>query len=160
MGSVACRSLRVCCGRCCGESTQSRSEVKALGAAHRTKKRHVQEKTRLPTKSFGNCLLGFHCSQKAQAENRTSASFPPVAGPQQRKLINRLSTGSEGDWGKPASCVQVTKVTLKCTRLRRILTNYHLNPEHSEVEANGHQPQRGARSRIARSPTSCLCALT
>ncbi|WP_220374434.1 hypothetical protein, partial [Paraburkholderia phenoliruptrix] len=34
-------------------------------------------------KRYGNCLLGFHCSQKALPENRASIGFPAVAGRQQ-----------------------------------------------------------------------------
>jgi hypothetical protein len=37
-------------------------------------------------KTIGNCLLGFHCSQKNPAANRAIARFRVVAGRQQIKL--------------------------------------------------------------------------
>jgi hypothetical protein len=36
-------------------------------------------------KTIGNCLLGFHCSQKSRAANRAIARFLVVAGCQQDK---------------------------------------------------------------------------
>src|SRR5882762_1217900 len=36
-------------------------------------------------KTIGNCLLGFHCSQKSRAANRAIARFLVVAGRQQDK---------------------------------------------------------------------------
>jgi hypothetical protein len=49
-------------------------------------------------KRYGNCLLGFHCSQKGRPASRTSIGFPPVADCQQgflttgypQVLVNRL----------------------------------------------------------------------
>jgi hypothetical protein len=37
-------------------------------------------------KTFGNCLLGFHCSQKSRPANRAVARFLLVAEFQQEKL--------------------------------------------------------------------------
>ncbi|WP_343627109.1 hypothetical protein [Roseateles puraquae] len=47
------------------------------------KKRHVERGDVPSNKRYGNCLLGFHCSQKALPGNRTSIGFPAVAGCQQ-----------------------------------------------------------------------------
>lgn len=46
------------------KSSQSRSDVKGRRPVLKLKKRHVERLTRLPTKMFGNCLLGLDCSQK------------------------------------------------------------------------------------------------
>jgi hypothetical protein len=47
------------------------------------KKRHVERGDVPSNKRYGNCLLGLHCSQKAQPGNRTSIGFPAVAACQQ-----------------------------------------------------------------------------
>jgi hypothetical protein len=36
-------------------------------------------------KTYGNCLLGLHCSQKDPAQSRANARFQRVAGHQQQK---------------------------------------------------------------------------
>ena len=49
--------------------------------------------TRLPTKTYGNCLLGLHCSQNDPIQNRIPAGQRVVAGRQQRhcqQVIHRL----------------------------------------------------------------------
>src|SRR2546423_15305776 len=44
-------------------------------------------------KTYGNCLLGLHCSQNDPAENRAVAGFVLVAALQQAKSVHSLSTG-------------------------------------------------------------------
>lgn len=49
--------------------------------------------TRLPTKTYGNCLLGLHCSQNDPIQSRIPAGQRVVAGRQQRhcqQVIHRL----------------------------------------------------------------------
>lgn len=49
--------------------------------------------TRLPTKTYGNCLLGLHCSQNDPTQSRIPAGQRVVAGRQQRhcqQVIHRL----------------------------------------------------------------------
>src|SRR3954471_7881767 len=71
-----------------------RGRVKDGGApASRLKKRHVQRETRLPTKSYGNCLLGFHCSQKHCAGNRVFAGFLWRCTSPTWNFVHKLCTG-------------------------------------------------------------------
>jgi hypothetical protein len=58
-----------------------------------TKKKARRKDDAPSNKTYGNCLLGLHCSQKHPAETRANACFPLVAGYQQQKVINSLSTG-------------------------------------------------------------------
>lgn len=49
--------------------------------------------TRLPTKTYGNCLLGLHCSQNDPIQSRIPAGQRVVAGRQQihcQQVIHRL----------------------------------------------------------------------
>src|SRR5690606_16725943 len=63
-------------GRC--ERAQRRAEAK----------KKARRKSDAPSnKTYGNCLLGLHCSQKHPPENRAVARFPHVAGHQQRILF-------------------------------------------------------------------------
>ncbi len=116
------------------------AKSECLRPAWETKKRHVQKKTRLPTKTFGNCLLGLHCSQKAWAASRASASFPRVARPQHREFINRLSTASLAVEGWQQERMEVTKLGWILRHFDGILTIREINPAHILNEANGHQP--------------------
>src|SRR6185295_8539804 len=60
-------------------------EVKGCAAARReAKKRHVQSGDAPSNKTYGNCLLGLHCSQKPPAASRVFPGFAPVAGCQQQ----------------------------------------------------------------------------
>ena len=61
-----------------------RSEGPQARAGHKKKAR---QKSGAPSnKMFGNCLLGFHCSQKDPAGNRAVARFLVVAEHQQQVL--------------------------------------------------------------------------
>jgi hypothetical protein len=48
-----------------------------------SKKRRVQNGDAPSNRTFGNCLLGVHCSQKLPPGSRANAGFPAVAGRQQ-----------------------------------------------------------------------------
>jgi hypothetical protein len=58
-----------------------------------TKKKARPKEDAPSNKTYGNCLLGFHCSQKHPAESRANTCFPLVAGCQQPPIIHNLSTG-------------------------------------------------------------------
>lgn len=62
----------------------SRSDVKARERRAEHKKKARRRGDAPSNKRYGNCLLGFHCSQKHQPGNRTSIGFPAVAARQQR----------------------------------------------------------------------------
>jgi hypothetical protein len=66
-----------------------------------TKKKARPREDAPSNKTYGNCLLGFHCSQKDSAESRANACFPLVAGSQQESIVHSLLTAlSNGrDWG-------------------------------------------------------------
>jgi hypothetical protein len=57
------------------------------GAEAKKKARRINDAP--SNKTYGNCLLGFHCSQKSRAANRAVARFLVVAGCQQDKLSTR-----------------------------------------------------------------------
>jgi hypothetical protein len=64
----------------------SRSDVKARSAGLKLKKRRVQKDDAPSNRTFGNCLLEVHCSQKDRPGTRANAAFPAVAGFRQEKL--------------------------------------------------------------------------
>src|SRR5574337_1256760 len=68
-------------------------------ARHKKKARRMVD---VPSnRTFGNCLLGLHCSQKDRAGTRASARFAAVAGCQQRNVFNRLYTRLHGHPASP-----------------------------------------------------------
>jgi hypothetical protein len=53
-------------------------DVKAHSAVLQLKKRRVEMLDAPSNRTFGNCLLGPHCSQKDLAGTRADAGFPAV----------------------------------------------------------------------------------
>jgi hypothetical protein len=51
--------------------------VRGAGGAGKKKARRINDAP--SNKTIGNCLLGFHCSQKRLAANRANAAFIVVA---------------------------------------------------------------------------------
>jgi hypothetical protein len=74
-----------------------------------TKKKARRRDDAPSNKTYGNCLLGFHCSQKHPAETRANACFPLVAGYQQEIAINSLSTGLEPKYLKNCSASNIAR---------------------------------------------------
>ncbi len=82
----------------------SHSDVKARQGRAEHKKKARPRGTRLPTKTYGNCLLGLHSIQKACPETRASAQFPVVAGRQQQKLSTTYPQALVGNLWMSAGC--------------------------------------------------------
>jgi hypothetical protein len=49
-------------------------------------------------RTFGNCLLGVHCSQKNRPGTRVIAGFPAVAAIRHVDIFHRFSTALTGTW--------------------------------------------------------------
>lgn len=83
----------------------SRSDVRARERRVAGKKKARRRGDVPSNKRYGNCLLGFHCSQKAQPGNRTSIGFPAVAGCQQGFLTTAYpQTPVDRLWIKSGCC--------------------------------------------------------
>jgi hypothetical protein len=70
------------------------------------KKRHVKTGDAPSNKTYGNCLLGFHCSQKHPPGHPPAGLGSVVAGYQQgnyQQLINRHRRNAEGALRHPDS---------------------------------------------------------
>jgi hypothetical protein len=69
-------------------STQAHIGLRCVGAKRRAEvKKKARRSGDAPSnRTFGNCLLGFHCSQKDRAGTRASACFSAVAAGQQDNL--------------------------------------------------------------------------
>ena len=82
-----CRCLR---RRQNGEAVSAQAHIakRCEGAMRRAEAKKKARRTNdAPSnKTYGNCLLGFHCSQKGPAANRAIAGFIVVAACQQEKL--------------------------------------------------------------------------
>ena len=93
------------------DSVQARIGGRCEGAQRRAEaKKKARRMSDAPSnKTYGNCLLGLHCSQKHLAENRAVARFPLVAGHQQQISFTAYPQLLVDDLGivpLPAECVQ------------------------------------------------------
>jgi hypothetical protein len=70
-------------------------------------------------KTYGNCLLGFHCSQKDRAESRANPCFQAVAGRQQAKSSTaypQTDAGSRSDRHGPSMSRAERRKTTRAER--------------------------------------------
>ena len=85
-----------------GEAVAAKAHIakRCEGAKRRAEdKKKARRMVDAPSnRTFGNCLLGFHCSQKDRAGSRASACFSAVAGCQQEILSTRYPQGCTSLW--------------------------------------------------------------
>jgi hypothetical protein len=122
----------------------SRSDVKPRSGVLESKKRHVQMADAPSNKTYGNCLLGLHSSQKHRPETRANAQFPAVAGHQQRILTTAYPQDPVGSLWSKSGCGESPTIRSKeggSTRQNaRILAspakNPGANPESKRVQTD------------------------
>jgi hypothetical protein len=77
-------------------------------------KKKARQTTDAPSnKTYGNCLLGFHCSHKDSPENRANARFLSVAGGQHELLSTAYTQHSVGFLGTlswPLISMQISRL--------------------------------------------------
>jgi hypothetical protein len=122
---------------------RSRARSSAKKQAQKwAKKRRVEMADAPSNRTFGNCLLGFHCSQNNRLGTRVIAGFPLVAAIRQALFIHSLSTRpqvSEGVCGTPQlQRLLAPKKRVKRRRLVSILNGEAANGRVAEIEVTDH----------------------
>ena len=84
--------------RCCNPDSGRWAQGDPESASCKLKKRRVQRGDAPSNRTFGNCLLGIHCSQKHLPGSRVVVGFQARCGKITEKVIHRLFTTSASVW--------------------------------------------------------------
>jgi hypothetical protein len=89
-------------------------------------------------RTFGNCLLGFHCSQKELAASRASACFAPVAARQHGDFSTAYPHVRTEPLGLRKYDIASDAPTAKSGRIGAILAVAQPNRPRAQIEVKGH----------------------
>lgn len=133
----------------------SRRGLKARKRRAEAKKKARRSGDVPSNRTFGNCLLGFHCSQNDRAGTRANAGFPAVAGVQQQKLCTAYLQSVRRHGTPEGRQISADAMEVKQLVERWILDSCAPNPNFKPIEVKGHSLSSGKVGTDRRWPGNC-----